>query len=95
MRIQKMRLVSALLAIAMLFALVPVGAFAASGEEETLYTDGDYQFELVTDENGETTATIRKYTGSDTSITIPATVSKDGVKYAVTAIKGSDKGYQD
>ena len=94
MRTQKMRLVSALLAIAMLFALVPVGAFAASGQEETLYTDGDYQFELVTDENGETTATIRKYTGSNTSITIPATVSKDGVKYAVTAIKGSDKGYQ-
>lgn len=60
----KKRLVSLLVAACMLLTLFPVSAFAADVQE---YTSGDYQYTL--NEDGK--ATITKYTGTESNITIP------------------------
>ena len=60
----KKRLVSLLVAACMIFALLPVSAFAADATE---YTSGDYRYTL----NEDGTATITKYTGTESNITIP------------------------
>lgn len=60
----KKRFVSLLVAACMLLTLFPVSAFAADVQE---YTSGDYRYTL--NEGG--TATITKYTGTESNITIP------------------------
>ena len=60
----KKRFVSLLVAACMLLTLFPVSAFAA---DVTEYTSGDYQYTL----NEEGKATITKYTGTESNITIP------------------------
>lgn len=60
----KKRLISLLVAACMLLTLFPVSAFAA---DVTKYTSGDYQYTL--NEDGK--ATITKYTGTESNITIP------------------------
>ena len=60
----KKRFVSLLVAACMLLTLFPVSAFAADVQE---YTSGDYQYTL--NEDGK--ATITKYTGTESNITIP------------------------
>ena len=60
----KQRFVSLLIAACMLLTLFPVSAFAA---DVTEYTSGDYRYTL--NENGK--ATITKYTGTESNITIP------------------------
>lgn len=60
----KKRFVSLLIAACMLLTLFPVSAFAA---DVTKYTSGDYQYTL--NEDGK--ATITKYTGTESNITIP------------------------
>lgn len=60
----KRRLVSLLIAACMLLTLFPVSAFA---EDVTTYTSDNYQYTL----NVDGTATITKYTGTDSNITIP------------------------
>ena len=60
----KKRFVSLLIAACMLLTLFPVSAFAA---DVTEYTSGDYRYTL--NENGK--ATITKYTGTESNITIP------------------------
>lgn len=60
----KKRLISLLVAACMIFALLPVSAFAADATE---YTSGDYRYTL----NEDGTATITKYTGTESNITIP------------------------
>ena len=60
----KKRFVSLLVAACMLLTLFPVSAFAA---DVTKYTSGDYQYTL--NEDGK--ATITKYTGTESNITIP------------------------
>ncbi len=60
----KKRFVSLLVAACMLLTLFPVSAFAA---DVTKYTSGDYQYTL----NEEGKATITKYTGTESNITIP------------------------
>ena len=60
----KKRFVSLLVAACMLLTLFPVSAFAADVQK---HTSGDYQYTLNTDE----TATITKYTGTGSNVTIP------------------------
>lgn len=60
----KKRFVSLLVAACMLLTLFPVSAFA---EDVTSYTSGNYQYTL----NEDGTATIIKYTGTESNITIP------------------------
>ena len=60
----KKRFVSLLVVVCMLLTLFPVSAFAADVKE---YTSGDYQYTL----NEEGKATITKYTGTESNITIP------------------------
>lgn len=71
----KKRLVSLLVAACMLLTLFPVSAFAADVQE---YTSGDYQYTL--NEDGK--ATITKYTGTESNITIP----KQSENHEVTMI---------
>lgn len=81
MRTRKLRLVSALLALAMMFVLLPTAAFA-----ETIYTSGDYQYRL--DADGK--ATITKYTGigmtSAVDVVIPSDLTDENGKHEVVAI---------
>ena len=63
MRTRKMRLVSALLAVAMLFVMMPVSAFATDAGT----TSANYTYTL----NSKSEATITKYTGNDGIIEIP------------------------
>lgn len=60
----KKRFVSLLVVVCMLLTLFPVSAFAADVKE---YASGDYQYTL----NEEGKATITKYTGTESNITIP------------------------
>lgn len=60
----KKRLVSLLVAACMLLTLFPVSAFA---ENVATYTSDNYQYTL----NVDGTATITRYTGTDSNITIP------------------------
>lgn len=60
----KKRFVSLLVAACMLLTLFPVSAFAADVQK---HTSGDYQYTLNTDK----TATITKYTGTGSNVTIP------------------------
>lgn len=60
----KKRFVSLLVAACMLLTLFPVSAFAADVQK---HTSGDYQYTL--NEDGK--ATITKYTGTESNITIP------------------------
>ena len=60
----KKRLVSLLVAACMILTLFPVSVFAA---DVTEYTSGDYKYTL----NEDGTATITKYTGTESNITIP------------------------
>lgn len=60
----KKRFVSLLVAACMLLTLFPVSAFAADVQK---YTSGDYQYTL--NEDGK--ATITKYNGTESNITIP------------------------
>ena len=95
MRTRKMRFVSALLAVAMMFVVLPVGAFASSsiggvtvsGEQQ----DEKYQWKYTVDANNE--VTITQYIGSDTSVTIPETIDGKSVvaigDYAFNASTGA------
>ena len=60
----KKRFVSLLVAACMILTLFPVSVFAA---DVTEYTSGDYKYTL----NEDGTATITKYTGTESTITIP------------------------
>lgn len=59
MKTRKLRLLSALLALAMMLALLPTAAFAE--------TSGDYEYSIGSDGN----VTITKYIGSGGDVVIP------------------------
>ena len=95
MRTRKMRLVSALLAVAMMFIMMPVGAFAADATEEIVspsvinnhpvYTSGDYLYIL----NEDGTATTVQYKATEETIaangyTVDVPSELDG--YKVTSV---------
>ena len=79
MRTRKMRLLSALLALAMLFVMVPAGAFAATDSETTASstdsTEGDFKYIV----DGEGNATITGYTGSATTVEVPSSLAEHTV----------------
>lgn len=97
MRTPRLRLLSALLAVALFFTLLPVSALAEGGGStgvshvaiRTLDTDNkDIQGLTYTLNNADHTATVASYDSStqDGVIDIPDTVTKDNVDYTVTAI---------
>ena len=75
MRTRKMRLLSALLALAMLFVMVPAGAFAATDSETTASstdsTEGDFKY--IVDDKGN--VTITGYTGNATTVEVPSSLA--------------------
>lgn len=80
MRTPRLRLLSALLSVAMLFTFLPTAAFAAS----TTFTVDKIQY-TVTDEEAKTVS-VTKYTGTDPNVVIPKTVDYNSTTYTVTAI---------
>ena len=96
MRTPRLRLLSALLAVAMFFTLLPVSALAEGGgstgvshvASRSLHTDNKDDQGLTYTLNADHTATVANYYNStpDGVIDIPDTVTKDNIDYTVTAI---------
>ena len=100
MRTPRLRLLSAILAVALFFTLLPVSALAESGGStgvshvaiRSLNTDNkDIQGLTYTLNNEDKTATVANYDNStqDGVIDIPDTVTSGGQSYKVTAIGDS------
>ena len=99
MRTPRLRLLSALLAVALFFTLLPVSALAeGSTHTGTNHTSSRSLGENSKDNQGLTyilymdhTATVANYDNStpDGVIDIPDTVTKDNIDYTVTAIGDS------
>ena len=98
MRTPRLRLLSALLAVALFFTLLPVSALAEGGGStgvshaaiRSLNTDNkDIQGLTYTLNNEDKTATVANYDNStqDGVIDIPDTVTSGGQPYTVTAIR--------
>lgn len=96
MRTPRLRLLSALLAVAMFFTLLPVSALAEGGGStgvshvatRSLNTDNKDDQGLTYTLNADHTATVANYDNHtpDGVIDIPDTVKKDNIDYTVTAI---------
>lgn len=96
MRTPRLRLLSAILAVALFFTLLPVSALAEVGGStgvshvaiRTLDTNNKDDQGLTYTLNADHTATVASYDNStpDGVIDIPDTVTKDNVDYTVTAI---------
>ena len=99
MRTPRLRLLSALLAVALFFTLLPVSALAEGSthtgtnhvDRRTLDTDNKDDQGLTYTLNADRTATVSSYDDStpDGVIDIPDTVTKDNIDYTVTAIGDS------
>ena len=96
MRTPRLRLLSALLAVALFFTLLPVSALAEGSthtgtnhvDRRTLDTDNKDDQGLTYTLNADHTATVANYYNNtpDGVIDIPDTVTKDNIDYTVTAI---------
>lgn len=96
MRTPRLRLLSALLAVALFFTLLPVSALAEGSthtgtnhvDRRTLDTDNKDDQGLTYTLNADRTATVANYDNSAPGgvIDIPDTVKKDNIDYTVTAI---------
>lgn len=96
MRTPRLRLLSAILAVALFFTLLPVSALAEGSthtgtnhvDRRTLDTDNKDDQGLTYTLNADRTATVSSYDDStpDGVIDIPDTVTKDNINYTVTAI---------
>ena len=96
MRTPRLRLLSALLAVALFFTLLPVSALAEGGGStgvshaatRSLNTDNKDDQGLTYTLNADHTATVANYYNNtpDGVIDIPDTVTKDNIDYTVTAI---------
>lgn len=96
MRTPRLRLLSAILAVAMFFTLLPVSALAEGGGStgvshvatRSLNTDNKDDQGLTYTLNAGGTATVANYDNhtQDGVIDIPDTVKKDNIDYTVTAI---------
>ena len=84
MRTKKMRLVSALLAVAMMFVMMPVGAFAEENTFPYSYEGQTLNYKITN--AGEKTAEVSKNQSVEGSIKIPETVEYEGETYTVAAI---------
>ena len=99
MRTPRLRLLSALLAVALFFTLLPVSALADGGGStgvshaaiRSLTTDNKDDQGLTYTLNADHTATVANYDNNtpDGVIDIPDTVKKDNIDYTVTAIGDS------
>lgn len=99
MRTPRLRLLSALLAVALFFTLLPVSALAEDGGStgvshvatRSLNTDNKDDQGLTYTLNADHTATVANYDNStpDGVIDIPDTVISDGQPYTVTAINNA------
>lgn len=99
MRTPRLRLLSAILAVALFFTLLPVSALAESGgstgvshaASRSLHTDNKDDQGLTYILYMNHTATVANYDNStpDGVIDIPDTVTKDNIDYTVTAIEDS------
>lgn len=99
MRTPRLRLLSAILAVALFFTLLPVSALAEGGGStgvshvatRSLHTDNKDDQGLTYTLNADHTATVANYDNStpDGVIDIPDTVTKDNIDYTVTAIGDS------
>ena len=88
MRTRKMRLVSALLAVAMLFVMMPVGAFAA---DAVSFTVGGVQYS-INDDNKSVTIVGYDEAALPEDLDIPNTVSYDNAEYSVVKFTTSTPG---
>ena len=96
MRTPRLRLLSAILAVALFFTLLPVSALAEGGVStgvshvatRSLNTDNKDDQGLTYTLNADHTATVANYDNHtpDGVIDIPDTVKKDNIDYTVTAI---------
>lgn len=96
MRTPRLRLLSAILAVALFFTLLPVSALAEGGGStgvshaatRSLNTDNKDDQGLTYTLNADHTATVANYYNNtpDGVIDIPDTVTKDNIDYTVTAI---------
>ena len=96
MRTPRLRLLSAILAVALFFTLLPVSALAEGGGStgvshvatRSLNTDNKDNQGLTYTLNADHTATVANYDNNtpDGVIDIPDTVKKDNIDYTVTAI---------
>ena len=71
------KIASIVLTVAIVLNGIPANSSVAKAETKT-YTNGDYSYTLSEDEEGNNVATITRYTGLATSITVPE--SLDGYK---------------
>lgn len=97
MRTPRLRLLSAILAVALFFTLLPVSALAEGGgstgvshvASRSLNTDNKDDQGLTYTLNADNTATVANYDNSTPDIDIPDTVTSGGQPYTVTAIGDS------
>lgn len=98
MRTRKQRFISALLAVAMMFVMMPVGAvgaFAADDDSTTVsYPDAASQL-MFSVKDGKASITGMAESNNSTIINIPTSVTNDGRTYSVTAIADSAFSYNE
>ena len=77
-RIPRLAMVFIAAVVVMLLTAPKAGAWTA--------TEGDFKIEKPYSSYGSTEVTVKEYTGKDTDITLPSTVTYSGTEYKVTAV---------
>lgn len=77
-RIPRLAMVFIAAVVVMLLTAPKAGAWTA--------TEGDFKIEKPYKSYGSTEVTVKEYTGNDTNITLPSTVTYNGKEYQVTAV---------
>lgn len=77
-RIPRLAMVFIAAVVVMLLTAPKAGAWTA--------TEGDFKIEKPYSSYGSTEVTVKEYTGKDTDITLPSTVTYRGTEYKVTAV---------
>lgn len=77
-RIPRLAMVFIAAVVVMLLTAPKAGAWTA--------TEGDFKIEKPYSSYGSTEVTVKEYTGNDTNITLPSTVTYSGTEYNVTAV---------
>lgn len=77
-RIPRLAMVFIAAVVVMLLTAPKAGAWSE--------TAGDFKIEKPYSSSGSTEVTVKEYTGNDTNITLPSTVTYRGTEYKVTAV---------
>ena len=77
-RIPRLAMVFIAAVVVMLLTAPKAGAWSE--------TAGDFKIEKPYSSHGSTEVTVKEYTGNDTNITLPSTVTYRGTEYQVTAV---------